>query len=122
MRKYSKKKGGASFGNPFSSAAATITYPIRKIRNLLSSMPPRRSRPSSPSNRASQVHVPSPSVNDLPLQDQSPHENPFREKDYRNTPRTIRIRSEKTMNFIELIMRGYNFIFIDESGFNEHVA
>ena len=40
----------------------------------------------------------------------------------RNTTRTIEIRKDKTLEYIELIMRGYKFIYIDESGFNDHVA
>ena len=40
----------------------------------------------------------------------------------RNTPRTISIRREKVLEYIELLIRGYKFIYIDESGFNEHVA
>ena len=40
----------------------------------------------------------------------------------RNTQRTISIRREKVLEYIELLIRGYKFIYIDESGFNEHVA
>ena len=40
----------------------------------------------------------------------------------RNSDRTKNIRSEKSLEYVKLLMRGYNFIYIDESGFNDHCA
>ena len=40
----------------------------------------------------------------------------------RNTPRTIGIRHDKYLEYMTYVLRDYKFIYIDESGFNDHVA
>ena len=42
--------------------------------------------------------------------------------DQRNTERTINIRHDKYLELLTYVLRDYKFIYIDESGFNEHVA
>jgi hypothetical protein len=43
-------------------------------------------------------------------------------KEQRNTPRTINIRKDKYVEYLIYNLRDYKFIYIDESGFNEHLA
>ena len=43
-------------------------------------------------------------------------------KEQRNVPRTLNIRKNQYLEYLLYNLRDYQFIYIDESGFNENLA